>query len=42
LEAAGVKIVSSPQAAPWQKGSLYAHIRDSEGNTVMLDQQPAN
>lgn len=40
LAAAGVEIVSPPQEAPWQKGSRYALIRDSEGNTVMLDQPP--
>lgn len=40
LAAAGVEIVSPPQEAPWQKGSFYAYIRDSEGNVVMLDQPP--
>jgi predicted enzyme related to lactoylglutathione lyase len=40
LEAAGVAIVISPREAPWQTGSIYACIGDSEGNTVMLDQSP--
>jgi hypothetical protein len=36
LKAAGVKIVTEPREAPWQKGRIVAEFRDSEGNRVVL------
>jgi predicted enzyme related to lactoylglutathione lyase len=36
LKAAGVEIISEPQAAPWQAGRTIAEFRDSEGNRLVL------
>jgi catechol 2,3-dioxygenase-like lactoylglutathione lyase family enzyme len=37
LRAAGVEIVDGPSDAPWVRGVRYLIIRDSEGNTVLME-----
>jgi predicted enzyme related to lactoylglutathione lyase len=36
LRAAGVEIVTEPQAAPWEPSRTIAEFRDSEGNRVVI------
>ncbi len=38
LKAKGVRFVQEPEAQPW---GTYATIQDSEGNHILLVQQPA-
>jgi predicted enzyme related to lactoylglutathione lyase len=37
LAAKGVAFEQEPAEAPWRPGELYAIMRDSEGNLVLLD-----
>ena len=36
LKAGGVKIITEPQAAPWEPGRVVAEFRDSEGNRIVI------
>jgi predicted enzyme related to lactoylglutathione lyase len=36
LSAKGVEFTQTPTKAPWRPGELYALLRDTEGNLVML------
>ncbi len=36
IEAKGVEIVTQPSAAEWDPTTIYALIKDSEGNLVLL------
>ena len=36
LRAKGVTIVSEPADAPWEPGTRWAYINDSEGNIVLI------
>lgn len=36
LNEKGVEFTTEPQTAPWDEGEVYAVLRDSEGNLVMI------
>ena len=41
LKAQGVKIVTEPQAAPYDPGLTVAEFRDSEGNRIVISTRSA-
>ena len=41
LKAQGVKIITEPQAAPYDPGRIVAEFRDSEGNCMVISTRSA-
>ncbi|MFC6489187.1 VOC family protein [Nitratireductor sp. GCM10026969] len=39
LRSNGAEIITEPQTAPWDRDTLYAEFRDSEGNRIVVNQE---